>query len=88
MTKKPAPHGDSISKGHNPKTPERTETRLKSKRHIKRIPRGQPMPLEYKLDPEWCRKILSNPVEVSPDDLEWIKQACKNWYNDNEIPDP
>ena len=88
MTKKPAPHGDPIGKDQNPENPERAKTHLKSEKHIKRIPGGQPMPLEYKLDPEWCRKILNNPTEVSHDDLEWLREACKNWYNDNEIPDP
>jgi len=47
------------------------------------------MPLEYKLDPEWCRRVLNSPSEVSPDDLEWIREACsEKGIVDREIPDP
>ena len=46
------------------------------------------MPLWYKMDPKWCKKILNDVFEVSVDDLEWIKQVCsKKGYIDRDIPD-
>lgn len=46
------------------------------------------MPLTYKLDEEWCKKILANPKEISIDDLEWVKEACSNnGIVDREMPD-
>jgi len=46
------------------------------------------VPLTYKLDEKWCRKILSNQDEISIDDLEWVRNACREWYTDHEISDP
>ncbi len=44
------------------------------------------MPLTYKLDEEWCRKVLTDPKEISIDDLEWVKEACsKNGITEREI---
>ena len=68
----------------------RSRTNLKSKISRNYVYLGDiSMSLEYKLDPEWCRKILSNPIEVNMDDLERIKEACsEKRIVDREIPDP
>jgi len=47
------------------------------------------MPLKYRLDRKRCHKIFSNPIEVSMDDLEWIRETCNGrGIADREIPAP
>jgi hypothetical protein len=46
------------------------------------------MPVKYRQDKEWCDKILSDLFEISIDDLEWVRKACRDWYVDREMPDP